>query len=48
MYDVIKYGHLIKRSEADMAEVIDIYKELGNDVYYGPEEQPDDHNSDKI
>ena len=38
--DVVKYGHLIKRSEAEMAEAIDIYKALGDDVYFGPEEQP--------
>ena len=38
--DVVKNGHLIKRSEAEMAEAIDIYKALGNDVYYRPEEQP--------
>ena len=37
--DVVKYGHLIKRSEAEMAEAIDIYKALGDDVYYRPEEQ---------
>ena len=41
--DVVKYGHLIKRSEAEMAEAIDIYKTLGNDVFYGPEEQPVEH-----
>ena len=35
--DVVKYGHLIKRSEAEMAEAIDIYKALGDDMYYGPE-----------
>ena len=38
--DVVKYGHLTKRSEAEMAEAIDIYKALGDDIYYGPEEQP--------
>ena len=38
--DVVKYGHLITRSEAEMAEAIDIYKALGNDVYYESEEQP--------
>ena len=38
--DVAKYGDLIKRSEAEMAEAIDIYKALGDDIYYGPEEQP--------
>ena len=32
------YGHIIKTLEAEMAEAIDIYKALGNDVYYGPEE----------
>ena len=37
--DVVKYGHLIKRLEAAMAEAIDIYKTLDNDVFYGPEEQ---------
>ena len=31
--DVIKYGHLIKRSEVEMAESINIYKTLGNDVF---------------
>ena len=45
--DVVKYGHLIKRSEAEMAEAIDIYKTLGNDVFYGPEEQPAEHNSEQ-
>ena len=38
--DVVKYGHLIKRSEAEMAEAIDIYKALGDGVFYGPEKQP--------
>ena len=38
--DVVKYGHLTKRSEAEMTEAIDIYKALGNDVFYRPEEQP--------
>ena len=41
--DVVKYGHLIKRSEAEMAEAIDIYKTLGNDVFYRPEEQSVEH-----
>ena len=38
--NVVKYGHLIKRSEAEMAKAIDIYKAPGDDMYYGPEEQP--------
>ena len=45
--DIIKYGHLIKRSEAEMAKGIDIYKSLGNDVFYEPEEQYDEHNSEQ-
>ena len=47
MDDVVKYGHLIKRSEAEMAEAINIYKTLGDDVFYGPEEQSDEHNSEQ-
>ena len=47
MDDVVKYGHLIKRSEAEMAEAIEIYKTLGNDVFYRSEEQPDEHNSEQ-
>ena len=41
--DVVKYGHLIKRSEAEMAEAIDIYKTPGDDAFYGPEEQSVEH-----
>ena len=44
--DVVKYGHLIKRSEAEMAEVIDIYKTLGDDVFCRPEKQSAEHNQD--
>ena len=35
----IKYGHYLKRSEEDIAEAIDIYKMLGNDTFYSPEEE---------
>ena len=35
----IKYGHFLKRSEEDIAEAIDIYKTLGNETFYGPEEE---------
>ena len=45
--DVVKYGHLIKRSETEMAEAIDIYKTLGDNVFYRPEEQSDEHNSEQ-
>ena len=37
--EAIKYGHYLKRSEEDIAEAIDIYKALGNDTFYGPEEE---------
>ena len=37
--EAIKFGHYLKRSEEDIAETIDIYKNLGNDVFYGPEEE---------
>ena len=37
--EAIKYGHYLKRSEEDITEAIDIYKTLGNDTFYGPEEE---------
>ena len=37
--EAIKYGHYLKRSEEDIAEAIDIYKTLGNDTFYSPEEE---------
>ena len=37
--EAVKYGHYLKRSEEDIAEAIDIYKTLGNDTFYGPEEE---------
>ena len=40
--EAIKYGHFLKRSEEDIAEAIDIYKTLGNETFYGPEEDPVD------
>ena len=36
--EVVKYGHYLKRSEEDIAEAIDIYKMLGNNTFYSPEE----------
>ena len=35
----IKFGQYLKRSEEDIVEAIDIYKSLGNDTSYGPEEE---------
>ena len=37
--EAVKYGHYLKRSEEDTAEAIDIYKMLGNDSFYSPEEE---------
>ena len=37
--EAIKFGQYLKRSEEDIAEAIDIYKNLGNDTFYGPEEE---------
>ena len=37
--EAIKYGHFLKRSEEDIAEAIDVYKTLGNETFYGPEEE---------
>ena len=38
--EAIKFGQYLKRSEEDIAKAIDIYKTLGNDTFYGPEEEP--------
>ena len=40
--EAIKYGQFLKKSEEDIAEAIDIYKTLGNKMFYGPEEDPAD------
>ena len=37
--EAIKYGHFLKRSEEDIAEAIDIYKALGDETFYCPEEE---------
>ena len=37
--EAIKYGHFLKRSKEDIAQAIDIYKTLGNETFYGPEEE---------
>ena len=41
MEEAIKYGHFLKSKE-DITEAIDIYKTLGNETFYGPEEDPAD------
>ena len=40
--EAIKYGQFLRKSEEDIAEAIDIYKTLGNETFYGPEEDPED------
>ena len=40
--EAIKYGQFLKKSEEDITEAIDIYKTLGNKMFYGPEEDPVD------
>ena len=40
--EVIKYGKFLRKSEEDIAEAIDIYKTLGKETFYGPEEDPED------
>ena len=37
--EAVKYGHFLKKSEGDIAEAINIYKTLGDDTFYGPEEE---------
>ena len=38
--EVIDYYHFMKKSDAEMTEAIDLYKAQGDDIFYGPEEQP--------
>ena len=40
--ETIKYGQFLRKSEEDIAEAIDIYKALGNETSYSPEEDPKD------
>ena len=40
--EAIKYGQFLKKSKEDIAEAIDIYKALDNEMFYGPEEDPAD------
>ena len=38
--EAIKFGQYLKRSQEDIAKAIDIYKNLGNNTFYGPKEKP--------
>ena len=40
--EAIKYGQFLRKSKEDIAEAIDIYKTLGNETFYIPEEDPED------
>ena len=40
--EAIKYGQFLKKSKEDITEAIAIYKTLGNETFYGPEEDPAD------
>ena len=42
--EAIKYGQFLNKNKEDIAEAIDIYRALGNETFYGPEEDtPDQH-----
>ena len=41
--ETIKFSQYLKRSKEDIAKAIDIQKSLGNDTFYGPEEEPMAH-----
>ena len=40
--EAIKYGQFLKKTEEDITEAIDIYKTLGNKMFYSPKEDPED------
>ena len=40
--EAIKYSHFLKKNEEDIIEAINIYKTLGNETFYSPEEDPVD------
>ena len=37
--EVVGFGHFMKKSYAEVTEAIDLYKALGDDIPYGPEDQ---------
>ena len=38
--EVVGFGCFMKKSDAEVMEAIDLYKALGEDISYGPEDQP--------
>ena len=40
--EVVGFSHFMGKSDAEVAEAIDIYKALGDDISYGPEDQQAD------
>ena len=40
--EVFGFGHFMRKSDAEVAEAIDIYKALGDDIFYGPEDRQAD------
>ena len=37
--EVVGFGRFMRKSDAEVTEAIDIYKALGDDIPYGPEDQ---------
>ena len=37
--EIVGFGHFMRKSDAEVAEAIDIYKTLGDDIPYRPEDQ---------
>ena len=40
--EAIKYGQFLRKSKEDIVEAIDIYKALGNETFYSPEENTEE------
>ena len=38
--EVVGFSHFMKKSDAEVTEAIDLYKALGDDISYGPDDQP--------
>ena len=38
--EVVGFGRFMKKSDAEVTEAMDLYKALGDDISYGPEDQP--------